>query len=337
MNETLSTWIQRVFPGVAPRIETLPASGSARINHVLHLEGGEKQILTENNSREENESFFYFSELFQSLDIPSPKILHITPDRLNYIQIFVGEKNLSEIISEKGNESPEVDFLIKKSLQQLYNLQQKTFGRVDWGQTFEYRTYDEIPVLHDLYYFKNFICDVLDLSYRKGFLLKEFYTLSRRIGGLGPRVLMIRDFNSRNILVKENEVFFIDYQSAMEGPALYDVVSLLYQAKANFSEDFRQKHLENYINLWPENKRSELWESLPYLTLIRFTQVLGAYGLRGLIQRKPHFQASLLQGIQNLAHFFHSWEKVDEFPHFQDLVLKLKENNTKQKIKKILL
>jgi aminoglycoside/choline kinase family phosphotransferase len=84
------------------------------------------------------------------------------------------------------------------------------------------------------------LIDVLELQYHKSSLLKEFKKIAAKIENLSPQCLMIRDFQSRNILVKENEVFFIDYQAAMQGPAMYDVVSFLFQ-KANFSEKIKTK------------------------------------------------------------------------------------------------
>lgn len=124
-------------------------------------------------------------------------------------------------------------------------------GVVDFSNSFEYESYDDLPIMHDLYYFKNFLVDVLEIEYHKSTLLKEFRKISGIIQQLEPKVLMIRDFQSRNILVNENDdVFFIDYQSAMEGPAAYDVISFLYQAKANFPTHFKEEMLEYYLSFW---------------------------------------------------------------------------------------
>ncbi len=129
----------------------------------------------------------------------------------------------------------------------------KTQGKIDFSKTFEYEAYDELPVIHDLYYFKNFVADVLELEYNKSALLKEFKQIASLIERLEPKGIMIRDFQARNIMVNEkNEVSFIDYQSAMEGPLMYDVISFLFQAKANFLRISRIEWLTfifNYLKI----------------------------------------------------------------------------------------
>ena len=225
----------------------LPRSGSSRINYIGSFENG-KFVITYNENNRENEAFFYFSELFQSLELNTPKVSKTNDNRDLYVQEFLGNQTLSEVISEEGL-SDRVKILVKKSLKQLFELQSKTLGKVDFRNSFEYESYDDLPITHDLYYFKNFMIDVLELEYHKSTLLKEFKSISEIIQKLEPKTLMIRDFQSRNILVDEkDDVFFIDYQSAMEGPATYDVISFLYQAKANFPNDFKEEMLEYYLS-----------------------------------------------------------------------------------------
>jgi uncharacterized membrane protein YgcG len=117
----------------------------------------------------------------------------------------------------------------------------------------------------------------------------------------------------------------------MEGPALYDVVSFLFQAKANFSENFKNEMLEYYFSFHPLEQRNELEKSLKYCKMIRFIQVLGAYGFRGIIQRKPHFIASLEQGIQNLVEFLKmDFTKYYKYPEASNLYTKGNELKTVQ-------
>ena len=175
--------------------------------------------------------------------------------------------------------------------------------------------------------------DVLELPYHKSSLLKEFQTLTTKIENLSPKTIMLRDFQSRNILVnEENQVFFIDYQSAMLGPAVYDVVSFLFQAKANFPIEWKTEMLDFYFSLWDSEKQPGLKEALPYCQLIRFMQVLGAYGFRGLIQRKAHFLSSIGQGIKNLTVFSANWQENTAFPELYSVIEKLNEPDTQKKI-----
>ncbi|MGZ5263841.1 MAG: aminoglycoside phosphotransferase family protein [Kaistella sp.] len=314
---------------------SLAQSGSARNNFVAST-AHQKYIVTFNENIPENESFFYFSEVFSELNLNNPKIFKISDDRKMYIQQFLGNNTLSEIIEKEGlNEKTKS--LVQQTLRKLFQLQNLTKNKIDYSKTFEYESYDELPVTSDLFYFKSFVADVLEIPYHKSTLLKEFKKLTSKIENLTPKGLMIRDFQARNIMVNDDdEVFFIDHQSAMKGPLMYDVISFLYQAKANFPEDFRQEMLNYYFSLWTaEGTALQLKNSTQIIQLIRFMQVLGAYGFRGLIQRKPHFISSIDQGIENLHLLSNSWEDMQQYPELKKLIAELKSDRVKDKIKEM--
>ncbi len=303
-------------------INELPQSGSSRRNFIAENKDG-KFVVTVNENLRENESFIYFSEVFSELNANSPKIYRVSDDRKTYIQEFLGSKTLSELISKEGL-SPSIRNLIKKTLDQLYKLQQITQGKIDYSRTFEYEQYDEFPAQHDLYYFKFFFVDQLEIPYHKSALLREFRNITQRITALKPQGLMIRDFQSRNIMVDdEQEVHFIDYQSAMKGPLMYDVISLLYQAKAGFPDDFREEMLEYYLSKYSSEDQEHLRESIPWIRLIRTLQVLGAYGFRGLIQKKQHFIESIPAAVQSLQHWAENRQELQDFPEVKKVIKSL--------------
>jgi aminoglycoside/choline kinase family phosphotransferase len=315
---------------------TLAQSGSARVNFLAKNQNT-KYIITFNENIQENESFLYYSEIFSGLKLNTPLIYKISDDRKMYIQEFLGEKTLSEIITNEGL-SDNVKALVRQTLEKLYQLQISTQNKIDFSKTFEYENYDELPVTHDLYYFKNFVADVLELEYHKSTLLKEFKKIVNLIENLEPKGVMIRDFQARNIMVNEkNEVSFIDYQSAMKGPLMYDVISFLFQAKANFPEDFKNEMLDFYINQF-KNKETQLQlkTSVKPIQMMRFLQVLGAYGFRGLIQRKQHFIASIEKGIENITEFARNWEGMKDYPELEKVIKQLRLEKTKLKIEEIL-
>lgn len=315
---------------------TLAQSGSARVNFLAITPTG-KYIITYNENIPENESFLYYSQVFSELSLNTPAILSISDDRKMYIQQFLGEKTLSEVIT-KEHVSQEVKSLVQQTLEKLFQLQIKTQGKIDFTKTFEYESYDELPIIHDLYYFKNFVADVLELEYNKSTLLKEFKKIASLVENLEPKGIMIRDFQARNIMVNgENEVSFIDYQSAMKGPLMYDVISFLFQAKADFPEDFKNEMLDFYIQLFDKQEiKIQLRRSVKPIQMMRFLQVLGAYGFRGLIQRKQHFMASLEKGIQNITQFASCWEEMDNYPELFKVIQQLATDKAKQKIDTIL-
>ncbi len=314
---------------------TLAQSGSARANY-LASDGQKKYIVTQNDNIRENEAFFYFTGIFSELKLNTPKIFKINKQRDIYIQEFLGEKTLSEEITNEGL-TDNVKNLVQQSLEKLYHLQVSTDQKIDYQKTFEYQAYNELPILHDLYYFKNFLIDVLEMPYHKSSLLEEFYAITHLVEKLSPKGLMIRDFQSRNIMVDHsNAIQFIDYQAAMYGPLMYDVISFLYQAKANFPDSFKEEMLSYYYSLWnDEAKVSLLKESFDALLMMRYLQVLGAYGFRGLIQRKKHFLESLDKGIDNIYNLAKSDHFIEAYPELQSLIFRLKDCNTIDKIKEL--
>ncbi len=310
----------------------LPQSGSARKNFIGEFQN-EKFIITENENVEENNSFLYFSEVFEKLHLNTPKILAISADRTIYIQSFLGSETLSEIISKEGL-SENVKSLVKQTLQKLYQLQSATKNQIDFSKTFEYQAYDELPISHDLFYFKFMFADLLEVQYHKSKLLKEFKKLVALVESCEPKGVMIRDFQSRNIMVNsQHQISFIDYQSAMKGPLMYDVISFLYQAKANFSEDFKAEMLDYYCRLWNDkNTVEDLQKSLKPLQLMRFLQVLGAYGYRGIVQKKPHFIQSISQGVDNVFQFSENWQLMSDFPELKKVIDQLYKSKNEGRI-----
>ena len=327
----------REFVGGEPEEFILLAqSGSARKNFSAKA-NGLKYIITENADIRENESFFYFSQIFSDLNLNTPQVLKISPDRKIYLQQHLGENTLSEIIEKEGLTERRKK-LVKQTLQKLFELQTSSAQKIDYSKTFEYENYDALPITNDFFYFKSFIADVLEIPYHKSSLLKEFQMLTSKIEDLQPKGLMIRDFQARNIMVNENdEVFFIDYQAAMQGPLMYDVISFLFQAKANFPETFKNEMLEYYYSLYSDQKTvQQLRKSLEPLQLIRFLQVLGAYGFRGLIQRKKHFIASIDKGIENLTTFSDHWNEMQNYPELFKVIKALNCSETKAKISRMI-
>lgn len=334
--ENVKLFFEEYIGGKSTDFFSLAQSGSARQNFVGTTSTG-KFIITYNENLAENESFYYFSKIFSALKLNSPQIFKISEDRKLYVQEFLGENTLSEIIEKEGL-SDRVKSLVKQTLTKLFELQTKTENQIDYSKTFEYENYDNLPITNDLFYFKSFIADVLEIPYHKASLLKEFKKITEILENTAPKGLMIRDFQARNIMVNnDDKVFFIDYQSSMKGPLMYDVISFLYQAKANFPEEFKEEMLAFYFSLWENTEtKSELKQSLKPILLIRLMQVLGAYGFRGLIQRKSHFLKSLDQGIENLYQFSNNWEEMKDFPELKKLISELKSETFQNKIEVIL-
>ncbi|RQP08932.1 MAG: aminoglycoside phosphotransferase [Chryseobacterium sp.] len=322
MQHTAHDFLEEYFGTEDFQIEMLPKSGSARSNFIVHS-NADRFILTVNGNLRENEAFLYFTGLFEEYNLNVPKVFAVSRDREMYLQEYLGTHTFSQIIAEEGH-SPRVKELFLKSIDLLYRFQTCTEGVIDYSRTFEYEQYDELPIIHDLYYFKNFLADVLELPYHKSSLLIEFHQIAETVKNLKPRSLMIRDFQARNIMIDGDRISFIDYQSAMAGPAVYDLVSFIYQAKAAFPADWKKEAEDRFSGFYSEQiSRTDFDTAVDYCKLMRYLQVLGAYGFRGLVQHKTHFLDSLPRGIENIHLFAEEWQEMHKYPELQGLIRQL--------------
>jgi len=178
----------------------------------------------------------------------------------------------------------------------------------------------------DLLYFKYYFLDGLAKPYNKQKLIDDFEALSNYLTHTEYKYFMFRDFQSRNIMVtKDNNVHFIDYQGGMKGAPQYDVASMLWQARANLPEDWKKNLLEDYMDSFEELIGSKLDRSIfvsQYngYVLIRLLQVLGAYGFRGLFERKAHFLASIPLALKNLKYFLQNQRMGLVLPEFDRML-----------------
>jgi hypothetical protein len=178
----------------------------------------------------------------------------------------------------------------------------------------------------DLLYFKYYFLDALRKPYDKQKLINDFEALSNYLTHTEYKYFMFRDFQSRNILVTESgDVKFIDYQGGMKGAPQYDVASMLWQARANLPEEWKEKLLEDYMEALaaqvPQGIDRNIFRSQYYgYVLIRLLQVLGAYGFRGLFERKAQFLTSIPLALRNLRAFFEKHRVGIAVPEFRKVL-----------------
>jgi hypothetical protein len=224
-----------------------------------------------------------------------------------YIQEDVGTVSLLDILEEKGY-VPEIYQLFKESLHQLARLQVLGDKDFDYSLCLTNKEFGKQAIMSDLLYFKYYFLDALAKPYDKQKLIDDFEALSNYLTHAEYKYFMFRDFQSRNILIKDKDIHFIDFQGGMKGAPQYDVASLLWQARANLPDDWKNNLLEDYMDAFETISGNELEKNIfrsQYngYVLIRLLQVLGAYGFRGLFERKAQFLTSIPQALNNLKSF----------------------------------
>lgn len=304
-------------------IDLLPESGSERRYFRLH---GPKGIViaTYGENIRENETFQYFTEHFNQKELPVPAFLIFSADKRCYLQSDKGDASLLSVLEEKG-ETEEVYGLFKKTVQGLAQLQVQGDAGLDYTRCLTNQEFGKQAILADLLYFKYYFLDALRKPYDKQKLIEDFDALSNYLTHTEYKYFLFRDFQSRNVLVKEKEVFFIDYQGGMKGAPQYDLASLLWQAKANLSAEWKDRLLHDYLDALdaqigkPVN-RTVFQSQYNGYVLIRLLQVLGAYGFRGLFERKAHFLTSIPLALSNLTTYLSKQSIGIALPEFEKVL-----------------
>ena len=286
--------------------QKLPKSGGDRIYFRIVTDKN-SYIATYDENIRESETFLYFTEHFSKINAPVPEIYFTSEDKRMYIQQDFGPVSLLNEL-EKYGENEYVYSLFQKSLNALASLQIKGFKKLDYSYCLTSKEFGKQAILSDLLYFKYYFLDTLKIPYDKEKLVKDFENLSTYLTKVEHKYFMFRDFQSRNIYVQNDEVHFIDYQGGMKGALQYDVASLLWQARANLSDEWKNSLLAYYMDcvddiLKKPVGREQFVNQYNGYVLIRLMQVLGAYGFRGLFERKAQFLTSIPLALTNIKWF----------------------------------
>jgi aminoglycoside/choline kinase family phosphotransferase len=306
------------------QVEMLPQSGSDR-RYFRIYEGGKTFIATYGNNIPENETFIYFSDHFKERDLPVPAILALSEDKTIYLQEDFGDVSLLNRLETEGL-CDAVYALFRDSLHQLATLQVKGHEGLDYTRCLTNQEFGKQAILADLLYFKYYFLDALRKPYDKQKLIDDFEALSSYLTFTEYKYFMFRDFQSRNILVKpDNTVHFIDYQGGMRGAPQYDAASMIWQARANLPDDWKAGLLEDYMDSFESIigqplDRAIFKSQYNGYVLIRLLQVLGAYGFRGLFERKAQFLTSIPQALYNLKWFIENQSLGIAVPEFKKVL-----------------
>jgi aminoglycoside/choline kinase family phosphotransferase len=304
--EIVQEYFETAIAETISQTEIIPLSGGDRRYFRIYT-ANSSYIGCYNENVRENEVFFYFTKHFKAIGVPLPEILAIHTEQKIYIVEDLGKESLLDNLTAKGF-SDEVFNLYKKSLTALARMQILGAENLNFDVALTAKEFGKQAIMSDLLYFKYYFVDTLKIPYDKQQLLEDFDALATYLTKTEHKMFMFRDFQSRNIIVNKGEVFFIDYQGGMKGALQYDVASLLWQAKADLSEAWKNDLLEYYITvineLLPAPVQNEVFISqYNGYVVIRMLQVLGAYGFRGLFERKAHFLSSIPLALKNLKWF----------------------------------
>jgi aminoglycoside/choline kinase family phosphotransferase len=326
MDKSILVSLYNDYVGHEPdSVDELPSSGSNR--RYFRLKGEKSLIGVLGTSLAENNAFIYMSRHFKERNLPVPEVVIISDDKMAYLQEDLGDTLLFNAI-EKGrltrafsNEERE---LLVKTIRLLPDLQFAGAVGLDFSICYPASQFDTRSIMWDLNYFKYCFLKATGLDFEEDKLEDDFQRMAEVLMRSQSSTFMYRDFQSRNVMIKDGEPWFIDFQGGRKGPFYYDVASFLWQAKANLPDAFRRDLLKEYLDSLRKYQPIDedyFNEQLRHFVLFRTLQVLGAYGFRGYFEKKPHFMQSVPFAIANLRELL--TEPYKEYPYMTELLSRL--------------
>jgi aminoglycoside/choline kinase family phosphotransferase len=292
-------------------ITPLPQSGSDR-KYFRIITGSESVIGAFNLNTEENEAFIGFTHHFISKGLPVPEIFGYLPLKSVYFLKDLGDINLFTWLQKKHATvgfDEECEKIYQKILDSLISFQVNGINGLNLDLCYPHRSFDRQSMMWDMNYFKYMFLKLLAVPFNERRLEHDFERLADFLLEPGQDYFLYRDFQSANVMIIGGEPWFIDYQGGRKGAPQYDVASLLYDAKAHIPEKSRQGLLGHYITRFCKISGEKEEKFTGYFTgfsMIRLMQALGAFGFRGLYERKPTFTGSIVPAVVLLTELIDS-------------------------------
>jgi len=294
--------------GVPPAdASPLQAHGSDRKLFRLKARDGRTAIGVENRDHDENAAFVGFSRHFRTAGLPVPDIYAEDLSAGVYLEEDLGETTLFQLLQKERGTAPQIPdaaaAVYAQSVRLLARIQIEAGRGLDYRLCYPHGAFDRRSMSWDLNYFKYYFLKLARVPFHEQRIEDDFDALITFLLKAPADFFLYRDFQSRNIMVRDGKPWFIDYQGGRRGALPYDLASLLLDAKADLPFEFRDRLKTQYLDaasaLTPID-RDRFEEFYRGFSLIRILQAMGAYGYRGFFERKAHFLQSVPYAIRNL-------------------------------------
>lgn len=319
----------------AERCTRLTPSGSRRAYFRISEADGSSVIGVQGTDKDENRAFIALSSHLRSKGVNVPQVLDVSPDGMCYLQQDLGDTLLYDVLSgarSTGQYGLSERKLLCRAMAALPKIQVEGACGLDAGVCYPTARLNGRMVDFDLNYFKYCFLKPTSVEFNEELLQNDFDALKSDILSEPADAFMYRDFQARNIMLKDDELWFIDFQGGRLGPVFYDVASFVWQARAAYPEDLRQEMLDAYLDAMDRYRvtdREDFRRRLRVFVLFRTLQVLGAYGFRGRIERRSHFLESIPYAIKNLKDLLS--EPFDRYPYLTEVLGRLVESEDRQR------
>ena len=274
--------------------------------------------------REEYVAFLEFSRHFRRHGLPVPEIYAEDLSQGAYLEEDLGSTTLFDFLSRNrtGEKiAPEVVEIYRKVVALLPRFQVEAGRDLNYGVCYPRGSFDRQSIAWDLNYFKYYFLRLAAIPFNEQALEDDFERLTEFLLTAPGDYFLYRDFQSRNIMLRDGEPYFVDYQGGRKGALQYDIASLLYDAKADLPPELRQELLDHYLDAlagYIALDREAFLRHYHAYVYVRILQALGAYGFRGFYERKAHFLQSVPYAMKNLRWLLHNVKLPIELPTLMD-------------------
>ena len=307
MIDVLKKLFEQHFQSPVTRVRLLQGQLGASGRKLVRLENeGFSAIGVLYGVREENAAFLEFSRHFRKHGLPVPEIYAEDLSQGAYLEEDLGDTTLFEFLSANrldGNIAPETVEAYRQVVAVLPRFQIEAGRDLNYSVCYPRAVFDGQSIAWDLNYFKYYFLRLAGIPFHEQSLEDDFSRLTQFLLTADLDYFLYRDFQSRNIMLRDGHPFFLDYQGGRKGALQYDIASLLYDAKADLPPALRQELLDLYIARladFTDLTREAFMRHYYAYVYIRIMQALGAYGFRGFYERKAHFLQSVPYALNNL-------------------------------------
>ncbi len=305
MTDPLRALFRARFGAEAETTAPVRAEGSNRRIYRL-ARGKTTAIGVLNDDVKENRAFIEFSKHFREQGIPVPELYGEDAAGAAYLEEDLGDTTLFQYIGKRRGPAgfpEEVVATYRDVVRWLPRMQIEAGRTLDYRWCYPRARFDKQSMLWDLNYFKYYFLTLGGVRFHEEALERDFQAYAGYLLAADREYFLCRDFQSRNVMLKDGKPYFIDYQGGRRGALQYDIASLLYDAKADLPFELRDELLDLYIReagKYAAVDARDFKKFFPGFVLIRIMQAMGAYGLRGFHEKKPLFLQSIPYAIRNI-------------------------------------
>jgi aminoglycoside/choline kinase family phosphotransferase len=323
--DVLKQLFEQHFHALPERIQPLQGELGGSGRKIVRLSSGNKTAIGILYAvREENVAFLEFSKHFRRHGLPVPEIYGEDLSQGAYLEQDLGDTTLFEFLSKNragDSIAPQVVEAYHKVVAILPRFQAEAGRDLNYKFCYPVSSFDRQSIAWDLNYFKYYFLRLASVPFNEQALENDFNRLTEFLLTAPRDYFLYRDFQSRNVMLPNGQPYFVDYQGGRKGALQYDIASLLYDAKADLPADLRQELLDHYLDTLAGfidlDREAFLQHYYPYV-YVRIMQALGAYGFRGLYERKPHFLQSVPYALKNLRWLLHNVQLPIALPTLTD-------------------